>query len=133
LNRIAEQALAKTRATGAAIAMPGGDGMVCWARAGITAPAFGSRFDAESGLCGECLRRGVALRCDDCRTDTRVNRDVCEEWGIRSVAVVPLHGTEKIMGILAVFSTKTRAFNDKAMAALEEAAGLILGPMRQAA
>jgi GAF domain-containing protein len=133
LSRVAEQALTKTRATGAAVALPTADGMVCWARAGITAPTFGSRFDPSSGICGESLQRGVALRCDDSLSDLRVNREVCEDWGVRSVAAVPIHGPEKIMGILAVFSTKTRAFNDKAIAALEQTAELIAASMRRAA
>ncbi len=88
LRKIAEAALSATGADGAALALRRGGFVVCVARAGGMAPPLGARLDDTSGMSGECLREGQALRCDDTETDARVDAEACRSLGLRSVAVL---------------------------------------------
>lgn len=69
LRKIAEAALAATGASGAALALRKDGAVVCVARAGEMAPPLGAQLDDRSGISGECLREGEALRCEDTETD----------------------------------------------------------------
>ena len=131
LHLLAERARLFTGATGAAIALASGAEMVCRASAGSTAPCIGTRFQAEAGLSGECVRRGVTLRCDDSDTDARVERESCQALGIRSILASPLRAGDFVIGLVEVFSEKPHAFSTGHGAFLEglaEIAVAAVGP-----
>ena len=65
LRLISARACSLTRGTGAAIALAHNGSMMCRASVGKNTPALGSKLDTTSGLSGECIRTGKALRCDD--------------------------------------------------------------------
>jgi GAF domain/PilZ domain/Sel1 repeat len=111
LHLLAERARMFTGATGAAIAISRGAEMVCRASAGSTAPCIGTRFQPGAGFSGECVRRGVSLRCDDAESDARVERESCQALGIRSILASPLRADDSVIGLLEVFSERPNAFN----------------------
>ena len=113
LQLVAEQALALTRATGAALALSEGNDreMTCVASAGSDAPSVGARLQVGSGFSGECVRTGRSLRCDDSETDDRVDRAGCKALGIRSMVAVPIRSGSKVAGLLEVFSSQPYAFS----------------------
>src|SRR5262245_22851079 len=78
LQLLAERAQYITGATGAAIAVMDHNEMVCKASAGVSTPEIGARLQMDSGLSGESIRTRETLRCDDIKTDGRVNRESCE-------------------------------------------------------
>jgi GAF domain-containing protein len=120
LNRIAQQAMSRTRATGSAIALSDGAAVTCWARAGLTSPQLGAKIDARSGLCARSMSTEKVLVCDDAETDSRADQEACCQLAIKSIATVPLHGNDRVIGVLAVFSRQPRAFNQAAIATLEQ-------------
>ncbi|MGH9502940.1 MAG: TonB family protein [Terriglobales bacterium] len=124
LGAIAVAAHSLTGATGAAIAMPRDGSVVCVGRSGETAPKIGGRLDVDSGISGECLRTGVILRCDDASRDFHVDAEVCRQWGLQSIAAVPLRGQEGRVGVLEAFSTEAYAFTEDSMEILGRLAGL---------
>jgi GAF domain len=95
-----------------AISVRQGGEVCCVATLGPISPPLGSRVDSSSGLSGECLRSGVCLRCDDTETDPRVDREVCRQLGLRSIAVVPISSRSRTVGILEVFSAQPHAFRE---------------------
>ena len=111
-----------TDATGAALALWSQGVVICRARSGDTAPPLGAKLDVDAGISGECLRTGRSQRCHDSLTDPRVNAEVCEELGIRSLAAVPLRGGHGVIGILEVFSDKPNAFSDAHITLLKKLA-----------
>ncbi len=111
-----------TDATGAALALWSQGVVICRARSGDTAPPLGAKLDVDAGISGECLRTGRSQRCHDSLTDPRVNAEVCEELGIRSLAAVPLRGGQGVIGILEVFSGKPNAFSDAHITLLKKLA-----------
>jgi len=108
-----EAARVLTVADGVAIAFRNKGVILCRARSGDLAPELGSYVNANAGISGECLRTASILVCEDARTDSRVDRPVCERMGIRSIVVVPLRGPVGISGILEVFSTRVNAFGER--------------------
>jgi TonB family protein len=111
-----------TDATGAALALWSQGVVICRARSGDTAPPLGAKLDVDSGISGECLRTGRAQRCNDTLTDPRVDSEVCQEMGIRSLAAVPLRGGQGVIGILETFSDRPNAFSDAHITLLKKLA-----------
>ena len=120
LNLVVQRALDSTGATGAAIAVGNQGEMTCWAMSGPTAPPLGAPLPLDSGLSGECVRTRRALRCDDTASDARVNREACARLGgVGSILLVPILRRNSARGILEVFSTRPRAFDDSDEQVLE--------------
>lgn len=124
VGAISEAARFLSGAGAAAIAMRQDDVVVCRGRSGDAAPELGAHLSLDSGISGECLRTGKTLRCDDTLKDFRVDREVCQRLGLRSIAAVPLRGRHGIMGVLATFSIRPYAFADEHMDALRKLAEL---------
>ena len=125
LQLLVERAQYITGATGAALAVTEGEGMVCRASAGSSGPAVGSRLQVHSGLSGESISRKQLLRCDNAATDPRVNLETCRELGIASIVVLPLlTRTGEVRGIFELFSDHAYAFEERDLIALERMAGL---------
>ena len=124
LAAIADAALMLTGATGVALAMWKDGAMVCRARTGETAPPLGAQLSANTGISGLCLRTGKTQHCVDTEVDRLVDREVCRTLGLRSIAVLPIHGERGNNGILEAFSTEPKAFTSHHLAVLEHLAAL---------
>src|SRR5437870_2290331 len=122
LHEITEAAQKLTDASAAALAVRSHGLVICRARVGETAPAIGTKVDVDSGISGECLRTGKALRCDDTSRDLRVDAEVCRQLGLRSRAVVPLPSRRGVAGVLEVFSAQPHGFADRHMDLLAQLA-----------
>ena len=125
LDRIVNHALALTGSNGAAVALREGTVILCRARCGETSPPLGAQLDADFGISGECLRTGKALRCEDSERDLRLDPEVCRQLGLRSIAVVPIFESTTVAGILEVFSSQPRAFDDRHLEILQQLAELV--------
>ena len=121
LQLLAERAQYITGASGAAIALRRGEhnDMLCRASAGSNAPELGALLSMEYGLSGESVRTRQVLRCDDAERDARVNREVCHDLGIASVVVMPIVSEEQVLGVFELLSGKPRAFDERALSALQ--------------
>jgi len=127
LQLLVERAQYITGATGATLALPEGDDMVCRASAGASAPPVGARLQVRSGLTGESISRRQLLRCDNAENDPRVNLETCREMGIASIVVMPLVRHEgQVRGLFELFSDHPYAFEERDLSALERMADLTL-------
>jgi putative methionine-R-sulfoxide reductase with GAF domain/uncharacterized Zn finger protein (UPF0148 family) len=127
LQLLVERAQYLTGATGAALALPQGEEMVCRASAGSSAPAVGTRLQIFTGLTGESISRRQMLRCDNAETDERVNQEACRALGIASIVVLPLLGSKgEVCGLFELLSDHPQAFEERDLNALERIAGLTL-------
>ena len=131
LQRIAEAARLLTGAEGAAIALPRDGRIICQARAGDMAPAMGTKLDVDSGLSGECLRTGQVMRCNDAEKDLRVDREVCRQLGLRSLAAAPLRERHRLIGIIEVFSSLPYSFPDWQLEWLQQLAEVAIAVRAQ--
>ena len=124
LEKIALAAHRLTGAEGAAIAMLQGGLVICRARSGSLTPQLGTPLSIDSGISGECLRTGQTMRCDDTNKDLRVDAEVCSRLGLRSIAVVPIRGTHRVIGILGAFSSRPYSFPDRHLQLMTQLADL---------
>jgi TonB family protein len=126
LRKIAEAALSATGADGAALALRRDGEVVCVARAGEMAPPLDARLDDSSGISGECLRQGQALRCEDTETDDRVDAEACRSLGLRSLAVAAVQQGDQVVGILEVFSQHPSTFTERHLEVLRQLSELVI-------
>lgn len=112
LNDIAEQARLATNASVAAIALMRGEEMVCRATSGTSASEFGELLNARAGPSSECIQTKQALCCTDTELDVRFDGDVCRPLGIHSWIVCPVLKQDKLVGLLAIFYSRPKAFGD---------------------
>lgn len=134
LNFLVDQVAAMTQASGVAIAVEDGNGIMCKASSGI-APQVGVRINSRSGLSWECARTGDVVHCVDTETDPRVDRMVCRELSMRSAMLVPVIRNGRVTGLVEVFSSRPRAFSTntiillkrvaEAVGALDELSGIL--------
>src|SRR6202521_1208065 len=131
LRLIAIRSQALVRATGAAIALAATDPeiTVCRASAGPDAPPVGAELHVGSGFSGECVRTGKTMHCDDTETDTRVNKESCRALGIRSMIAVPVRASDKVLGIIEVFSSQAGALHETDIPVLQRLAEITLAAL----
>jgi hypothetical protein len=126
LHAILEQAMAKTGATGAAIALTTGGTTCCRASTGTPAPEVGASLHSGISLSGLCLETGEILLCNDSSVDRRVDPQLCKEIGIRSVLVLPIKQNANVVGVLLLLSINRNAFNQHDAAEMSKLAEGIL-------
>ena len=126
LEKVLEEARIATGATGAAIGLLRGSGMVCCATTGPHAPEIGAPLDAATGLSGCCIQTGQLQQCSDTETDARVNREACRYLGVRSIVVLPLVDSGQLVGIFEVLSSQPAAFSERHLDDLKTLANQIL-------
>jgi putative methionine-R-sulfoxide reductase with GAF domain len=128
LQFLADRSQSLLRASGSAIALLDTDPnfMICRASSGSDAPPAGVRLQVGSGFSGECVKRGMLLRCDDAELDTRVDRESCRALGIRSIVAAPIQAGQKSIGIVEALSGKPNAFTEDDGTVLQRLADMVL-------
>jgi GAF domain-containing protein len=126
LQLLTERAQYLTGASGASIALHEGREMVCRASAGGAVPEVGVEIESSSSLIAESVRTREIVRCDDATSDPRVNRERCEELGIKSVMVVPLVREEEVVGVFELVADRVSAFEERDAVALRRLAEMAL-------
>jgi GAF domain-containing protein len=132
LQLLAERAQYLTGASGASIALREGGEMVCRASAGRAAPEVGVEIETDSGLTAECLRACQVMRCDNADSDPRVNRESCQELGVKSVMVMPLVRDQNVVGVFELVADGTSAFEERDVAALMRLKEMVLTAVEHA-
>ncbi|PYX81166.1 MAG: hypothetical protein DMG70_20865 [Acidobacteria bacterium] len=124
LALLVQRAQLITRASGAAIALEQGSETVCRASSG-EAPPLGARLQVGSGFSGECVRTAQLQRCDDSEIHPLVDRETCRALGIRSMIAAPVLSSERVIGLLEVFSPNAGAFEETDAIALRRLADVV--------
>jgi len=133
VNAVVERIPTITNAEGAIVEYAEGNDMVYRGASGIARPLLGTRVKREASLSGLCVRQGQILRCDDTMTDSRVDREPCQQSGIRSMIVAPLKHNGSAVGVVKLVSTSTHAFTARDVRVLELMSELIAAAMYYAA
>jgi hypothetical protein len=134
LNRLVEEILATTQASGVAVAVRGARGLYCSAASGSTAPQVGTELGSGTGLTNLSLTTGRMQLCNDTEQDTRADSKACRDLGIRSMLVLPLNRDGRTLGVLDIFSSRVNAFDEECIAAAlgfaAQACSLAIGPLQ---
>jgi TonB family protein len=132
LHELLQQARLATAASGAVVALACGDKMVCRATLGDKAPSAGVCLNTRSGLSGACVQTREMQLCDDTLADPRVNVVACRDLGIRSIVVLPVLDGGELWGLLELFSSAPRAFNESDLQALQSLSRKISSTVHEA-
>ena len=125
LQLVAERARSLTQATGAAIALSGGEDLICRATSGSGAPSLGALLQAGSGFSGECIRTGELLYCRDSDHDPRVHRENSSALGVRSMVAAPIRSGAIVIGLLEAFSPQADIFTESDKVVLQRLAEIV--------
>jgi GAF domain-containing protein len=131
LRLIAERARSLTRAGAAAIALIHKGAITCRATVGNGAPPLGTQLNVNSGISGECVREGKALRCDDAEYDPRVDLESCRSLGVRSILAAPIRFELDTLGLLMVFAPEPFNFDEGDIVVAESLAHTVVRTLRQ--
>ncbi|MGH9498056.1 MAG: GAF domain-containing protein [Terriglobales bacterium] len=132
LQLLVERARYVTGASGASIALREDGQMVCRASTGRAAAEAGAEVETGSGLSAQALRTREVTRCDDAESDPRVNRESCQDLGVKSVIVLPLLREESVVGLFEVLADRVSAFQECDVAALTRLAAMAVTAVEHA-
>ncbi|HVY77324.1 MAG TPA: sensor domain-containing diguanylate cyclase [Solirubrobacterales bacterium] len=132
MELLARRAQDLTHASGGVIELADGDEMLYRVATGEATPFLGVRLAMEGSLSGRCIEEGQVLRCDDTRSDPRVDSEACERVNARSMICVPLIHGEEAVGVLKVYSPGANNFDDGDVETLELLSELIAAHMSHA-
>jgi GAF domain-containing protein len=132
LQLLTERAQYLTGASGASIALREDGEMVCRASAGRAAPEVGAELETDSGLTAQSVRTRQMIRCDDADSDPRVNRESCQELGVKSVIVMPLLRDQEVVGLFELVADRASAFEERDVAALARLVEMALTALQHA-
>ena len=125
LEEITRSALHATGASGSALVLSDAVGMSCRSSSGELAPPVGTRLNTDTGFTAMCVRIAEVVRCDDTKTDPRVDGSSCTELGIHSILAVPIFSAQKVAGVLEVLSNEPKRFTDRHVNVLKLLARLV--------
>ena len=124
LELVAGNAQRLLNGTGAAIAVPENDEMVCRASAG-RAPAIGVHFRVKTGLTAEAMRSGRVVTCHNTLCDSRVDSELWRKVGIQSTISAPIALSVGGTAVLEVFAAEPNAFTSAHALLLEALSGFV--------
>jgi len=125
LEEITRSALHATGASGSALVLSDAVGMSCRSSSGELAPPVGTRLNTDTGFTAMCVRIAEVVRCDDTKTDPRVDGSSCAELCIHSILAVPIFSAQKVAGVLEVLSNEPKRFTDRHVNVLKLLARLV--------
>jgi len=132
LEVVVQSAGRLTSADAAAVELHEDDEMVYRAGWGKASDHVGLRLKASTSLSGLCVMRDETLRCDDCETDPRVDREACRRVGARSMVVTPLRYRGTPLGVLKVYSSQRAAFDESSEGILRLLIGIVAASLHRA-
>ncbi len=113
MSIVADRASVLTGATSGIVAIQEGEEIVYRAVTRPSSIALGTRISRSASIPGRCVADRSPIRVDEVASDDRVDADTRTRTGAASLLCVPLLYGESAVGVLEVFSTKTKAFSDE--------------------
>ena len=115
LQMVADRALTVSNAGGVSIALLEGNELVYRAGSGSIAHDVGHHVPAVLIVSPEGEARREILRVENAQTDTRVEADVCRQFGANSLLMLPIYQNRALAGVMQVLFTDAHAFLDREM------------------
>lgn len=132
MKLVTDRTLELTGATGVVIELLEGNELVYRTSTGELAGTVGTRLKVDGSFSGLCIKTNRILICTDTETDDRVDRELTDRLGIRSMVAVPLMLDGSNAGVLKVTSSRPGAFDERSVEVLELMGGVIATAMSRA-
>ena len=132
LEEIVAQAQRLTKADAAVVELLDGDELEYRAVAGGAEKFLGLRMSAATSLSGRSIRSGEILWSQDAGSDPRVDLEVAQATGARSLIIVPLVHRRKAVGAIKVYASRPEAFGEREVRVMQMLAGNLGGAIARA-
>jgi hypothetical protein len=112
LDLIAQRALDVANASGVSIALLEASQLVYRAASGSAAIEVGRRMPAVFAGCAHGEAREEILRVENAQTDSRVQAEICRQFGAMSMLILPICDNGVIGGVIQVHFSQAHSFLD---------------------
>ena len=131
MQLIVDRAQTVANATGVAIALFKGHQLVYRAGSGSAADYVGRHVMATLSVPADTTGGREILRVEDVETDTRIQAEICRQFGAKSLLILLIYHEQSVAGVLEIFFSEAHAFQDCEVRAYRLMAGLIGEAMSQ--
>lgn len=112
MNLVAERARTVANASGIGVALLDGNQLVQRAGSGAALQNVGSQMTAVLSIsAGDHPRREI-LRVEDARTDSRIEADICRQFDVQALLMVPIYRDHVMVGVLEVLFQEPHVFTE---------------------
>ena len=130
---VAERLQALTWAAAAGVFVPDDGALVLCEASGSGRDQIGLRVSPTQSLVGRCYTSGELIRCDDTSLEDGADRAAAAALGARSTILVPLTSAQHgVQAVVAIWSTRPRAFHDLHVHTIRLVAGLLSSAIERA-
>jgi len=131
MRQVADHVREVANATGVAIALMESDQLVYRVGSGSAAERVGRHVTAVLSTSAGNVRKEI-LRVENANTDTRIEAEICRQFGGTSLLMLPIYREHVVAGVLEVIFSTEHAFQDREVRAYRLLAGLIEEAMGRA-
>src|SRR5215471_10207056 len=124
LDLIADCSLRVSNASGVAIARLESNQLIYCAGKGSAVKEVGRRLPAVFSLCAQSEGKAEILRVENADTDSRIQAEICRQFGGASLLILPICHHHAIRGILQIHFGEAHSFLDREVRAYRLMAGL---------
>jgi hypothetical protein len=125
LDLIADHALKVCNASGIAIALLEANQLVYRAGSGIAAMDVGRHVPAVLSGCTPSKAGVEILRVENAQTDSRIEAEICRQFGATSLLILPIYRAQAVAGVLQVHFIEAHKFLDEEVRTYRLMAGLV--------
>jgi hypothetical protein len=112
MRHIVESARSVANANGVAIALLKGDQLTYRAGSGSSAAYVGRKVTASLTVSANAKTNCEILRVENAQTDTRIEADICRQFGANALLILPIYHDRALAGVLDVRFSEGHAFGD---------------------
>ena len=113
MQMIAERARDVAHAAGIGIALLEGERLVYRAGVGMAAASMDKNLTAVLSASADGHPRKEILRVEDAKTDSRIEADICRQFGAGALLMLPICQGRTSAGVLAVLFNERHTFRDR--------------------
>ena len=112
MNLVAERAQDVANASGIGIALLEGDQLVHRAGSGTALQNVGSQLTAVLSSAAHDHPRREILRVESATTDSRIEGEICRQFDVEALLMVPIYREHTMRGVLEVFFKEPHVFSE---------------------
>jgi diguanylate cyclase (GGDEF)-like protein/PAS domain S-box-containing protein len=133
MTLVASRAQDLTGASGAVIAMPDEQDLVCRSATGAASGHLRARIPQLGTIVGRAFRSGDAVLCEETSSAGESDPDILADVGVRSMVAVALVSSKTSLGVLAALSQTPGAFTGQHVQTLRLISGILAARLDLAA
>jgi hypothetical protein len=112
MRQIVESARNVANATGVAIGLLNGGRLTYRAGSGSSAAYIGEDLTASLTVSASTRTSREILRVENAHTDTRIEADICRQFGANALIILPIYYNQALAGVLEVLFSEAHVFQE---------------------